>query len=48
MRTSARERGLTLNEYGLKHLATGKPVVASSERDIFEAVGMDYIDPVQR
>lgn len=51
MRTIALEKGYTLNEYGLyKYVAgqKGEKVVANSEKEIFDILGIQYLDPTER
>lgn len=47
MRQTAISMGYTLNEYGLFD-ANGKMSKVSSEKDIFDILGMEYIDPEGR
>ena len=53
MRNWAIERGLSLSEYGLKHLSGEKKGqfvdhVFHNERDIFKYLGLEYIPPCER
>ncbi|XP_070545125.1 DNA polymerase beta-like [Ptychodera flava] len=52
MRGKALEAGFTLNEYSIRPVGStgipGEPLPVSSEQDIFEYVGMDYVEPSQR
>ncbi|WOO84662.1 DNA polymerase beta [Vanrija pseudolonga] len=57
MRTIAKRKGLTLNEYGMGRkvdsktnhsFATGSEIPAKSEEDIFQALGLPYLEPAQR
>ena len=50
MRKQLLERGLSLNEYSLKDNQTKKKVdhVFSTEKDIFDYLGLDYVTPEQR
>ena len=48
LRQRAQRMGLTLNEYGLSRLDTGKLVVSRTEREIYEALGLDWIPPEMR
>jgi DNA polymerase beta len=54
MRTAALKAGYSLNEYGLYKLAAGSPatkaerVPVSREEDIFAALGMKFVSPVDR
>jgi DNA polymerase/3'-5' exonuclease PolX len=49
MRNQAKEEGYEkLNEYGL-YLLDGRPVEGiKNEEDIFDFLGMDYVDPDER
>jgi len=51
MRNVALSQGYTLNEYGLYPLKNGQkgtPVKVASEKDIFETLGLMYIEPKER
>lgn len=53
MRLRAIELGMTLNEYRLERKPAvdgqeGEAVPAGSEREVFEALGMDYLEPHER
>ena len=53
MRTEAKKRGMILNEYGLYILDGDEndartPVKITSEADVFEMLGMDYLTPEER
>ncbi|HWO13422.1 MAG TPA: PHP domain-containing protein, partial [Polyangiaceae bacterium] len=48
LRQRALARGLTLNEYGLTELETGKLVASASEQEIYAALGLPWISPVLR
>lgn len=51
MRGIAKSRGYKLNQFGLYRQTpnrTWKLIPTSSERDIFAAIGMDYVEPVTR
>ena len=50
MRKEVLDRGLTMNEYSLKHTETRKKVkhTFQSERDIFAYLGYDYVEPKDR
>jgi len=48
MRLKAIELGMTLSEYSLERKSDGSRVPANSERNIFEALGMDFLDPHER
>lgn len=45
LRTYALKHGLSLNEYGIKHVKTGKLDEFSSEEAFYKALKMDYIPP---
>ncbi len=47
MRNIAKSKGYKLSEYGLFD-KNGKPIKVSSERDIFHALGMEYLPPALR
>ena len=50
MRKEVNKKGLTMNEYGIKDSVTGVSVdnVFVVEKDIFEFLEMDYVEPWQR
>ena len=48
LRQRALARGLTLNEYALTELETGKVIASASEAEIYRALGLDFIPPVLR
>ncbi|XP_020628500.1 DNA polymerase beta-like [Orbicella faveolata] len=52
MRQNALEKGFTINEYSIRPMgSTGVPgelIPVSSEREIFEIIGMDYKEPSER
>ncbi len=48
LRQRALARGLTLNEYALCELESGKVVADSSEQAIYEALGLPWIPPTLR
>lgn len=48
LRMRAIELGLRLSEYSLENQATKEQVPAESERDIFRALGVDYLEPHER
>ena len=53
MRLRAIELGMTLNEYRLERKPAvdgqeAEAVPAGSEREVFEALGMDYLEPHER
>lgn len=45
MRQIAKSKGYKLSEYGLFDLKTGEKVLTKSEKDIFNKLNMDYIEP---
>ena len=48
LRQLAISKGWTLNEYGLKNLANSEIIAAKTEKDIYKALGMQFIEPPQR
>lgn len=48
LRQRALARGLTLNEYALSELDTGKIVASETETEIYAALGLAFIPPVLR
>ena len=52
MRAQALDVGFTLNEYSLRPVGStgvaGEPVAVETERDIFDAIGMDFKEPSER
>ena len=48
LRQRALARGLTLNEYGLAEVESGKVVASVEEQDIYAALGLPWIAPVLR
>jgi DNA polymerase (family 10) len=48
VRQRALTRSLTLNEYGLFHVATGEKVAGETEAGLYEALGLAYVDPALR
>jgi len=48
LRQRALARGLTLNEYGLSELDTGRVVASETEEDIYRALDLPFIPPVLR
>jgi DNA polymerase (family X) len=48
LRERALSRGLTLNEYALTEIATGKIVASRTEEEIYRALGLAWIHPVLR
>jgi len=48
IRGRANDRGLTINEYGVAEVKSGRRVSGAEEKDIFEAVGLPWIPPELR
>ncbi|KAF2362120.1 DNA polymerase beta thumb domain [Trinorchestia longiramus] len=52
MRSAALDAGFTLNEYSIRPMGCtgvpGEPLPVSSERDIFDYIGMEYKEPSER
>lgn len=48
LRELAKKRGLKLSEYGLFNLAGNKLLAGADEADIYNELGLDYIEPVLR
>jgi len=48
MREKAKSMGYKLNEYYLKDISTNEIVASETEKDIFNALEMDYLTPKQR
>jgi DNA polymerase (family 10) len=48
LRQRAIERGWTLSEYALAEQATGKVVASKTEEEVYAALGLAWIHPVQR
>jgi len=48
MRNQARKLGYKLNEYGMENIMDHKLVKCETEEQIFEVLGMEYMDPTQR
>ncbi len=45
LRTFALEKGLSLNEHGIKDVKTGKVKVYATEESLYKAIGLEYIPP---
>lgn len=45
MREIAKNKGFKLSEYSLEDIKTGKKFPAKNEKEIFNKLGMDYLDP---
>lgn len=48
LRMRALDRGMTLNEYALTEVETGRIVASRTETEVYAALGLVYIDPVLR
>lgn len=48
LRALAKKKGMSLNEHGLFNRETGELIANESEKDIFEALGLDYVEPKDR
>lgn len=48
MRQKAIEKGLKLNEYSMIDKETNKSIILKSEKEIFEYLDMDYLEPHER
>ena len=52
MRTEALKNGYTINEYGIyklrKDKKKGKMMKVNTEKDIFDLIGMEYLEPRDR
>ena len=48
LRMRAQARGLTLNEYALSEIESGRVVASASEEEIYAALGLPWIPPVLR
>ena len=48
MRINAMKKKLKLNEYGLWNRTTEERIPAFSEKEIFQALDMQYLDPLSR
>src|SRR5579885_449011 len=48
IRTLAQRKGLTLNEYELAEVATGRPIASRTEDDVYRALGLAWIPPELR
>lgn len=48
MRSIAKKKGYKLSQYGLFDRQTNKPIILKSEKDLFDVLGMDYIEPSER
>ncbi len=48
LRSLALEQGLSLNEYGIKNVKTGKVAEYSTEEAFYKAIGLSYVPPELR
>lgn len=48
MRSTAKKLGFRLNEYGLFNRKTGKQIVVKSEKDIFDKLNLEFLEPKDR
>jgi DNA polymerase/3'-5' exonuclease PolX len=48
MRSKAKKLGYKLNEYGLYKLKSDIPIVLNSEKDLFDILKIEYLEPQQR
>ncbi|MBA2763903.1 MAG: DNA polymerase/3'-5' exonuclease PolX [Thermoleophilaceae bacterium] len=48
LRTAAVKRGLHVSEYGIKDDATGETATATTEAEVYELLGMAYVEPELR
>jgi DNA polymerase (family 10) len=48
LRTRAVKMGLTLNEYALSTISTGRSVARATEKEIYSRLGLDFIEPELR
>ena len=48
MRAVAKEKGLKLNQYGLFRRSDGVKVAGRDEEEMFEVLGLKYLEPHQR
>jgi len=48
LRSFALSKGLSLNEYGIKHVVSGKVDSYATEEDYYKAIGLEYIPPELR
>lgn len=47
-RQLAKDKGWTLNEYGIKNNQTGKILKFKTEKDVFKKLGLKYVPPEER
>lgn len=48
IRSLAKKKGLSLNEHGLFNRETGEQIPTPTEESVFEALGIDYVEPQNR
>lgn len=48
MRNFAKKKGFKLGNREMVNIKTNKNIVCKSEHDIFNALGMKYVEPAQR
>lgn len=48
LRTLARKKGWTINEYALSQIKTGKRIAGTTEEEIYHALGLEWIPPELR
>jgi DNA polymerase (family 10) len=48
IRTLAQRKGLTLNEYDLAEVATGRRIASNTEEDVYRALGLAWVPPELR
>jgi DNA polymerase (family 10) len=48
VRTLAQRKGLTLNEYDLAEVATGRKIASHTEEDVYRALGLAWVPPEMR
>lgn len=48
IRQYAKNKGFTLSQHGLKNNITGEFLIADTEKDIFELLGLKYLEPKER
>jgi DNA polymerase (family 10) len=48
LREIAKKRGLKLSEYGVFTISSGKRLASRTEKEVYQALGLPYIEPVLR
>lgn len=48
LRTLALEKNLSINEYGIKNLKTGKVINCATEQELYAELGLEFIPPEMR